>query len=605
MTGSSQLSTAASEGRLTIDRIDLRVVLSGDSRGAEPATSRLVRTAEHELPLACARSLRTLGGGDRVIRIRELRLELSTDVAMIDHGLLAERWGRLLATAIGEALDSSRGVVSFDSPLDFMAAFLRDLLEGIAWGRWYWDEFTPIARLPVGAAATGLLTARPDWIPGILGKLQAEGAAPRLLARLDETEVHRIWAALGLPAAAALPPLSSPAWAALGEIWPRITGGGGAGADSPAREALRAWLALSARYPSMSRDPAAAALILALVDLSALAAEAPEVVLLLSRGESPSPDSLRLLGAGPLVDMAGWLVPAAGGEAMTRAARLAGTGSGRAGRRRGALSSPVGSVVAIAPALAELGLWELWLDELGEAGARRNIFATALKALGRERAPLALGDELVAAFAGFERPPTADARLEPDPEPPLVWREALVERALRGPAAGGRSGVAGLSLGRARGLRVLRDPVHARWLAAWPERAKAPRSEHAAVLGASEPDERERLELEAEAAHFQLGRRLGLPWLTPGLDAALSASASMVLRGTARRLPGFGKSGPGYLAAHFLAQPASLRRDGGELVASVGGGPLAAVLRMADLPELLELPWAGATLRVDIAGEAA
>ncbi|MEE8466517.1 MAG: hypothetical protein V3S68_08585, partial [Dehalococcoidia bacterium] len=147
-------------------------------------------------------------------------------------------------------------------------------------------------------------------------------------------------------------------------------------------------------------------------------------------------------------------------------------------------------------------------------------------------------------------------------------------------------------------IEVLRDVAASHWLGARPI-VLGPNSSGPMWSGidadqgsvrTSLTDQEDR-ELSAEAAHFQLGGDLGYPWLTPSLDADLSVVASLVLRRTAERLPGFGSSSPAYLARQFLAQPASLVLDSSGLTVGLAGGPLGVVLKLATLPESTEIPW--------------
>src|SRR5918992_1288402 len=235
MNGYPTPSTGASDGRLTIDRIDLRVAVAARPRDSQELAGRVTRTVEDELPRACAEALGSLGDGDAVIRIRELALELAADAQSVTSGALSGEWGRVLAAAVREAIASSRGVVRFDTPVDYLAAFLRDLADGSAWGRWYWEELRPLASARPGAAAATLLAARPDWIAPVLDRLEAAGAAERLIGRLGEHDVRRIWAALGLPGAPSLPERGSPAWPAVEHVWSRLRPERHPGPDPPPR----------------------------------------------------------------------------------------------------------------------------------------------------------------------------------------------------------------------------------------------------------------------------------------------------------------------------------------------------------------------------------
>ena len=270
-----------------------------------------------------------------------------------------------------------------------------------------------------------------------------------------------------------------------------------------------------------------------------------------------------------------------------------------------ALASPVGSVFLLAPALAETGLWPRWLREVGEEAARRYLFVVALKALGRERAPLHLGDQMLAAFAGLEAPPVADRRRAPAPDGPAGdWVHDLPSLAARWYPAHGRR----LQVAVVGEVAVLRDQMAGCWLLARPN--PDPGADAALTpwpgLDADpqdvrhELDEAELQQVEAEVRHLQLGHNLGYSWLTPALDAALSAAASLVLRRTAARLPRFDQASPAYLARHFLAQPATLRTQQDAWIVQLSGGPLAVVLRLASLPETSAVPWLPLPLRLTL-----
>src|SRR5215211_2129602 len=122
-TGYLTPSTGVSDGRLTIDRMDLRVAVAARERDAHHLSGRVTRAVEDELPRACARALGSLGDGDAVIRIKELALELTTDAEAVTGGALPGRWGRVLAEAVHDAIASSRAVARFDSPVAYLAEF--------------------------------------------------------------------------------------------------------------------------------------------------------------------------------------------------------------------------------------------------------------------------------------------------------------------------------------------------------------------------------------------------------------------------------------------------------------------------------------------------
>lgn len=635
------LSSPSADLRLTIDRLRLRLTLPEGTEDAALRRDRLARVVEQELPRACAGALGRLPDTDAVYRIRTLRIGMLAAGAEWNESALARQLGERLATVVMRIIweNDARDVVRFDSPRQFVTTFLRDLLDGRAWGCWYYREFLPLQGLPDYAVARELLEVRPGWIAPVLHALAATGHAERLLERWRADDIQRLWKALGY---AQLPVLSSnlpdARLAGLAAVWRGAALSRRSDPGARMRDRLRLWLASTAGKPEQTPDLATAAMNHALVDLAALMRTEPELAPLLQMRTELYPAILRRIAGGPLTSTLGWLAPLTANESgratLARLATIvsepaspspADTRSGHASLAqttvnegaeatlarlaavadepesllpadawRGHVSS-VGGIFLLTLGLAELGIWERWCDELGGGGARRYLFIIALKALGRAQVPLLLNEEALAVFAGLGEPPLADARLATEPPgPPECWPGELPGIAARWYPAHERE----LVVSEAAGLWVIRDAAAGCWLAAYP--ADVPRPLPSAELDGRAPSADEQSAIAAEVAHLQLGR-LGYPWLTPDRDAALSVVASLALRRTAARLPSFAKSSPTYLARQFLAQPATLRLNASALEVHLSGGPLGAVLKLANLAETIAVPWLALPLRLTVA----
>lgn len=616
--------------RFTVERLTCQVNLPAGMENPGLARDRIGRIARTNLAGVCGEVLAQLpADGDALYRIRHLHLDLWVDLKGMSEADIARRWGRLLAGSAMRAMarSSPSQVMRFESAQHFVASFLRDLIDGRAWHRWYYEEFKLLEPLSVPRLAVELLLPRPHWIAPTLLELAVSGHAERLIERWDVGDIELLWQALGFPGTALL---SSGRAGVLPhdlvQAWNSASLSGGVDGSARARDRLRLWLSLAARNRSQAHDARVAGIIQALVDLAALLRDEPELGPLLLMESEPYPALLRRMAGGPVASVVGWLpgtaATAAGRNALRQVVELVQARvDARPARSRGlpgqadaeapsalgppALTSPVAGAFLLAPAMAETGLWGRWLDEAGEEAARRYLFVVALKALGRQRAPLHLGDRLLAAFAGLETPPVADLRRPPQPDGfPGPWVQDLPSLAARWYPVHQRR----LRAASVAGIQVLRDEAAGCWLAARP----VPDSEAGPLLGHwpgtdVDPDQvqldlaRDELgRMEAEARHLQLGRNLGYPWLTPSLDAALSAVASLVLRRTAARLPRFDQASPAYLASQFLAQPASLRTSPDAWIVQLSGGPLAVVLHLASLPEALEVPWLPLPLRLTL-----
>ena len=577
---------------VTVDRLALRLTLPYGLDDPGGARDRVTRIVERDLAAACAGDLVAAPDDEAIYRIRQLYLQLWINLQGMTDDEIAGRAGRLLARAIEQALRRAESgpVVRFESARHFVTAFLRDLVDRVAWGRWYYAELLPLRALPPEETALTLLTSRPAWIVPILTDLLASGHGEWLIERWRRADVLRLWSALGLPELPAVDGLhqaAEPALDLLAAAWTRAGLSGGTDADARARDRLRLWLALAASSTSSTvTDSALASLVHVLVDLAALVRLDDSLKPLLAMETPLFPAALRRMADGPLADALQWLVPLgaspAGRAIVARAAAVPRRAVGRPAAPHE--TSEVGGIFLLALGLADLGIWQRWVDQDGEGAARRHLVAVALKALGRERAPLLLGERALATFAGLDETPPADARqpLRADTGPP-GWSGVLPALASTWYPPADRDPV----MIETDGLVVLRDMAAGHWLAAAPASRITLRPD----LRPRQASQEERDTVAAETAHLQLGRRLGYSWLTPSLDAALSVVASLALRRLAARLPGFARAGPAYLARQFLAQPARIERGGEVLTVRLAGGPLAVVLDLADLPERLIVPW--------------
>jgi hypothetical protein len=677
----------ASEGQLVIDRLACHINLPGGIEDAASIAGRLERMARSDVAQVCAEHLDWPDEGT-VYRLRHLHLSLWLDKSSISTGKLSRRWGALLATAIMKSIrsGSARDLVRFPSPRHFVTAFLRDIVDGSGWGKWYYEEFNYLRRLPVGSVATQLLATHPAWIHPAMEELERTGHASRLLARMTANDLYRLWAALELP----LEPtpdlllgtriIEQSTLPRLMSLWPSVPLSYGFDRRSRARDRFVMLLAANRVSIAESRGPELASIIHAVVDLIALSRTAPDLAMVMMMRSPLYPQAVQRIASSPVGDALGWLTPMSrtqDGRTMLSALAEAasnivrprvltngdrsvldpaarddpfpggtdsaeiitsdsdddrdhstqpldqsgrdsflpasdwnetGTAQPRPERILPALTSQVGSIFLLTPALIETRLWDHWLAERGEETARAFIYVLALKALGRSRALLYQSDPTIAAFAGLDRPPGVESRVAvADDGYPGAWPDELPKIASRWYPESERD----LTMGIAEGLRVLRDNRASYWLAAWPSENE--RLFDMSSLNYTDPSGQRRMarrmsddeqtEFEAEVNHLQLGRHIGYPWLTPSLDAALSIAASLVLRRTAVRLPRMDQSSPSYLATQFLAQPATLRFHAAFDTVELSGGPLGIVLRLAALPEWIRAPWLPRPLSLNLAGD--
>ena len=656
---------------ITIERMACRFNIPSGVENPAQVETRLRRIAGRDAPRACGQALSFLDGADdAVYRIRDLSVDVWVDLQTMTQDQIARRWGHALSVGIAQAIGRAhpQNTIRFDSPRHFVTAFIRDLMDGRAWGRWYYSEFRAMEQLPAARIAVQLLSVRPEWIAPVLADLEPTGHAQRLIESWGQREIDELWDALGLPSLVSLglsqheQTLASQVVSQVASLRSTLAVSGGVDASSRARDRLRLMLAVDASQSGTFTDRVLAGVVGAVVDLTALLSLHPELEPVLAMESGLHPAAQRLVASGPLADAVPWLTQACasahGRKFLAQMTQVIAADStnhtlsafqpqhksvGSSDRVRPSVStskdtdggsisgepaesdpsasearpafdrrpfrqsSSVGSIFLLAPALAELGIWDRWNDELGDETARRYLFILALKALGRERASLLLGDTALAAFAGLSEPPVADARMPVGEGMSSVgWLHQVPQIAARWYPSHQREVAQAVS----QDIDVLRDFASGCWLAARPigsdentDTKTAWESTLAAVGDVRRSlSETEQDILDAEMTHFRLGGRLGYPWLTPSLDAALSVIASLAMRRMASGLSGLTQSSPAYLARQFLAQPATLEFDAEGLTVHLSGGPLVVVLRMAPPPEEITIPWLPYPLRIRLPG---
>jgi hypothetical protein len=135
-----------------------------------------------------------LGQGSQVVLVPELELDCTLDVSCPEDSLL-RHWSAGLAQSLARVLaDPASGVVRFPDTAAFQAAFVADLVRGLAWGRWWYRRFAGLRHLPAGAAIRTLVTADAGAGLATLARID-NGLWPALAQTLGSREAVRIlWA---------------------------------------------------------------------------------------------------------------------------------------------------------------------------------------------------------------------------------------------------------------------------------------------------------------------------------------------------------------------------------------------------------------------------
>jgi hypothetical protein len=148
-----------------------------------------------------------------VVRIRHLPIHITIAPSDLNEASLSKAWTAAFGRALFAALSYPSGagpyeVFRAESVPAFVAGAIRDLLEGTAAGKWQYSEFDEVFLSGASEASVALLTRWPELTLSILLELQHSGALDKLLPRLDDIALERIFARLEPAVGAAPIPLS-------------------------------------------------------------------------------------------------------------------------------------------------------------------------------------------------------------------------------------------------------------------------------------------------------------------------------------------------------------------------------------------------------------
>ena len=518
--------------------------------------------------------------------IDRIGLELRMDVDCAPE-LVARHWARHFALSLVRAAHAGDGVLYFPDRARFLAAFLVDLVDGMAWRHWYWRPFDGLKVLPLAAAIRTAVLDGPDR--GLAALLAIEqGPRRRVLAALTEGEAKRILAGLSSAHDVAGPPDRAVDRALANE--------GAWAADRPAIAALALYLALVAVDRALGgRDVAALAGALATLATLRIGLAAPSLDRLaeaLRQGDVaslprsaglPSPRVLQpVLTLPPSARdrVASWLVDA-GTKPFTRPPTPEITESDGVATW---LQTRFGGALILLPLLDRLPLAETtveWPAPDGLSAAALVRLLVLAKCVGAADAFACVLDPLIRELLGL--PATLLPRAVGDwtrTIPPREWRslQRAVDRAGPRPKAAPafswrrttRGGVGVVLIG------------HDHWLFCAPS---GPRPSRRWFMGAaiSDPPPAE------DAIRAKVERDLAWLTLPPFLcraraaDTALSLAARRLLSRVAARLFGFAGSSAPYLWRNFLDVPGRLLDDGEERRVVLGRPPLHVVLNQSGL----------------------
>jgi hypothetical protein len=192
-------STAACErASVNILRLEAVYVVPRGHPAPDDLRKRLDHLARKQLAESCQRILtRALDPKDpSVWFIRHLDVGLALDAGALESDPVAEAWAAHVSKSLVQTVargPDAESVVYFPDRPAYLAQFVRDLAEGRAWSKWYYED--SLRSLPTGHAIAQAFTREPQHAAATLGRLIADGGFEKFLKTLSEPDARMVYGA--------------------------------------------------------------------------------------------------------------------------------------------------------------------------------------------------------------------------------------------------------------------------------------------------------------------------------------------------------------------------------------------------------------------------
>jgi len=543
---------------VSIRRVNATYLVARDHPASVSVRAQLDDVVRRDVAAACARRFGPLSddADPSVWFVRHLAVDISVNAAWTPERL-SEAWAAEVTRSLNRRLrhgDDGEEVLRFPNRAVWLAQFLRDLADGVAWSKWYYDSLDGLRALPLHAALREAICREPRTGEAALRQSAEDLRLETILRAMSDTDCRAVWRTFReQDAGTEAETLNAQHLRTVARTWQNKCT-----LEPNHRAALVLFFALTDADTPQRARPAlrqAIAALLALVD-GIHSARSEQFSRTLERGQLASlVCSVGAEGVESLADLLardGAAVLEIAGELRSRKAGPSPTVL--AGETETTFT-PLGGVFFLLPHFAELGLGEC-AAVLPEFEGRPPLalvrFLVMLKCLGGARAPRAFFDPLLRELAGV--PPDLNA------ESVRAWSRKVTRKAAR--------------------------DFHRRWSSSRP----APTQ-----VGTASAES-------ARSVADDL-RYLILASLLRGaqpLDTALSAVAHCVLRSFAHRLPGFARSSATFLHNNFLDVSATVKKEPEDWQVLITPPPLHIVLALTGtIRQTCVVPWLNAQ-RVEI-----
>ena len=183
--------------RPTIAHWRTRYRVAGGGAGVE----RLERAVRERAVESYAAALDEVFGADPAVYVlRRVETELTlVNAGMADETSVARHWGERTCAAVVRTVlrhgDDASLVMRFDDAPSYIAQWIADLLDGVAWERWYYSAFARFRSMSVDDAVRAVLLENREHLAAILRRLGMQRRLPALLARVSRESARELWSA--------------------------------------------------------------------------------------------------------------------------------------------------------------------------------------------------------------------------------------------------------------------------------------------------------------------------------------------------------------------------------------------------------------------------
>jgi hypothetical protein len=161
------------------------------------AVERLERAVRERAAESYAAALEEVFGADPAVYVlRRVETEL-TLVNAADEMSVARKWGERTCAAVVRTVmrhgDDPSLVMRFEDTSAYIAQWIADLLDGVAWERWYYSAFARYRSLSVDGAVRAVLLENREHLAAILRRLGVRRRLPALLSRVSRQSARELW----------------------------------------------------------------------------------------------------------------------------------------------------------------------------------------------------------------------------------------------------------------------------------------------------------------------------------------------------------------------------------------------------------------------------